>query len=64
MKVIEVVACRPSVQETCQPLFGFGISQDQGEYADKLLILNTAMKNVPESEKQVLMVLLYEHLKW
>ena len=58
MQVIEVVACRPPVQETCQPLLGFGISQDKGEDADKLLILNTVMKNVPESEKQVLMVLL------
>jgi len=28
MQVIEVVACRPSIQETCQPLLGFGISQD------------------------------------
>jgi hypothetical protein len=28
MQVIEVVACRPPVQETCQPLLGFGISQD------------------------------------
>ncbi len=63
MQVIKVVASRPPVQETCQPFLGFGISQDQGEYADKLLILHAVMKDVPESEKQVLMMLLDQHLK-
>ena len=63
MQVVEVVARRPSVQETCQPLLSFGISQDQGEYADKLLIFHSVMENVPESEKQVLMMLLDEYLE-